>query len=230
MTDRNRIVLGVVLLAALAVLGSIMGRQIPPRIDLPYDLQSTGLAAEFARNPEEVNAVVGSDRRYAPIIAREQYIDFAFIPCYVALFLLLAWELRRTELPGAIWLAIVAALFAMAAGAFDVAENFAILRVMNNPAVIESSARTFSIPKWAFVFATMIVESPLFLAWPGLRGRWRAASIGVGALFLFAGASGLMFSLLLSFNDIAWSAGWMSWAMVGLLLFLLGRLAVRLRY
>jgi hypothetical protein len=219
--NRKHILITIGLLIVLAILGDIMRRQIPPRIELPFDTQSTMLAAEFMRGPEEVNGVFGSGHRYARDIQQQQYVDFAFIPCYVALFAMLGLTLRHYDLPAARTLAWTTVALAVAAGALDVAENLSILSVAANPNSFSANVRWFSVPKWLLVFLLMTITSAVLFFWPGLKLAWRLAAITVGGLFLFAGASGLLFTSLVSVRDIEFSARWMGYAFTGLLVFLL---------
>lgn len=220
--NRKHIVIAIGLLIVLAVLGEIMRRQIPPRIELPFDTQSTVLAAEFMKEPHEVNAVFGGEHRYARDIQKQQYIDFVFIPYYVALFVILGFTLRSyADLPAPRVLAWTTIGLAVAAGALDIAENLSILSVASNPNAFSSNVRWFSIPKWLSVFVVMLLQSAVLFFWPGLKLAWRLAAVVIGFLFLFAGASGLLFTALVSVKDIEFSARWMGYALTGLLLFLI---------
>lgn len=229
MTNRVHIAAVVGLLIVLALLGYFMNNLIPNRTDLPYDTGSTILAAEFATMPDEIVAVLGTAHNYAAPLKEAQYIDFAFIACYVAAFVLMGWALRNYDIPGprgAAWTAVICAVLA---GVFDVLENMAVLRTIANPATLHSNVRWFSLPKWGLVFFTMFVESLLFLFWPRLKLWWRLAAVVVGLLFLFVGASGVLFTLLTSVDGISWSADWMTAALIGTLVFMAAML-VRLRY
>ncbi len=205
---------------ALAVLGTVMRMRAPARIDLPYDLQSAALAAEFASTPEDLVAVFGSDHRYAKEIEQEQYIDFPFIACYVALFVILGWAFRHYDIPAAKAVSWTVIVLAVAAGVFDVAENISILRVAGSMGATVSPVRNFSLPKWGLVFAVMLLESGVFFFWPKLKLWWRLAAAAVGCLFLFTGAAGLLFTALVSVRDIEWTGGVMTWALVALLFYL----------
>jgi hypothetical protein len=219
MDNRTHIRIALGLLVVLTILGAIMSRQIPPRIDLPFETTSTNLAAEFASSPEDINSVVGSDRKYARPLQLQQYLDFPFIACYVALFIVIGLGLRHYDVPGARWLAWIAMACAVLAGLFDIGENIAILKTATTPATYKSAVRWFSVPKWSLVFLVMIIESTVFLFWPRLKLWWRLAAAVVGGLFLFVGASGLLFSALVSISDITWSAEWIPWALTALILF-----------
>lgn len=220
MRNRKHILIAIGLLVILGVLAFVMRGHIPPRIDLPFDVSSTGLAAEFASTPMDINTVLGADRRYAEAIQQQQYLDFAFIVCYVALFVILGLALRDYDVPGARLLGWAAIVCAIGAGLFDVAENITILTTASVVTSLTSPVRMFSIPKWALVSLVMVIESVVILFWPRLRLWWRIAAVIVGGLLLFAGCSGLLFSLLVSIPDIAWSAEWMTYALIALLVFL----------
>ncbi len=224
--NRNRLIIITVLSLLLGLLAFVMRQQSPARIDLPYDINSGGLAAEFATTPIEINEVMGSDRRYTASISQQQYLDFPFIACYVALFVVLGLALRTYDVPGASVLAWIAIVCAIAGGLCDIAENVTILKTMATPSALSSNVRWFSVPKWALAFLVMFIESAVFFFWPRLKLWWRIAAVIVGGLFLFAGASGLLFSLLVSIPDIAWSAAWMSYALFALLLFAAARLVL----
>ncbi len=211
----------IALLVVLGVLGTLINREIPPRIDLPFELTSTALAAQFASTPMEVNEVISADRSYAQAVKRQQWLDFGFIPAYVAVLVILGLALKSYDVPGARWLAWVAVFCAVAAGLCDVAENITIMKVVSSPTPLSSSVRWFSLPKWTLVFLVLTIESLLFFFWPALKLVGRISAVIVGGLFLFAGSSGLLFSMLVSIPDIAWSANWIPWAFAALFLFLL---------
>ncbi len=230
MNNRTHLWIAVGLLLVLAVLGFVMRTQIPPRIDLPFETQSTILAAEFASTPEEIIAVLGSDRRYSKPIETQVYLDFPFIACYVALFVLIAISLKTYDVPGARWLAYISIVAAVAAGLCDIGENLSILKTAGVPATNTSIVRWFSIPKWSLVFLVVTIESVVFFFWPRLNLWWRLAACVVGIFLLFVGASGLLFSSLLALSDIAWSAEWMGWGISLMLLFLAARVASSARH
>jgi hypothetical protein len=220
MKDRKQILIACALLIVLAVLGTVMRSRSTARIDLPFDLQSTGVAAEFASTPEEVISVFGADRRYSKEIVEQQYLDFAFIACYVALFVVLGRALRDYDLPAPKAFAWIVVGLALAAGLFDIAEDIAILKIASAGSPTISNVRMFSLPKWGLVFTVVLLESAVFFFWPKLKLWWRLAAAVVGFLLLFAGAAGLLFTLLVAIPDIIWAAGILSWGLVAMLLFL----------
>ena len=229
MANRTHTLIVLGLLIVLAVLGFIMQRLIPPRIDLPFETTSTVLAAEFASLPDEIAAVLGTGRTYADPLKMAQYLDFPFIASYVALFVILGLALRNYDVPAARGVAWTSVICAVAAGIFDVAENVTILRTIANPVALSSHVRWFSMPKWGLAFFVMLVESIVFLFWPKLTLWWRLAAVLLGLFFLFVGGAGMLFTLLGSVADIGWTADLMAWAM-GLLLVFMAAMLVRLRY
>src|SRR5947209_4986701 len=110
------------------------------------------VALQMARSVDEVDDVLGD----APSPDREamrikQYVDFGFIGSYAALYIALARMFRSR-------LAVVAAFCGVAAAAFDVIENFAILRILDVPLRSTTQAmvdaiRYPSLAKWSLAFA-----------------------------------------------------------------------------
>ena len=225
MTNRTHILLCVCLLVVLAGLGVGMRALFPERIDLPFDTTSTILAAEFSETPEEFGAVIGVDRRYAESLKLQQYLDFPFIVCYVALFALLAYAMRAYDVPAARWVAWLAIGAAVAAGVFDILENLTILRGISSTAQL-LHIRRYSLPKWGLAFLVMFLESGVFFFWPRLNPWFRLGAVVTGGLWLAAGASGLLFASLASVIDIPWSVAWLSWG-IGAALVFLAAIAVR---
>jgi hypothetical protein len=225
MNTRARILLCICLLVVLAVLAGVMQAQFPKRIDLPFDTPSTILAAEFIESPEELNAVLGSDRRWAEPLKTQQYVDYPFIACYVALFVLLGLTLTTYDVPAARWLGWLAIAAAVVAGVCDVMENLTILKAMSST-YAPVQVRQYSLPKWGLVFFAMFIESGVFFFWPKLGLWWRAAAIVTGCLWLVAGSSGTLFASLSAASDIPWSVSWMQWAIAATLAFLIA-IAVR---
>ena len=227
MTNRNHLFIAIALCIALGVLATIMERQIPSRIDLPFDVSSTTLAAEFAHMPDEINAVFGAAHRWAPEIKTITYLDFAFIPCYVALFALFGWTLRNYEVPAPAALSWICIGGAVAAGVFDILENIAILTMANTPSAVESNVRTYSLPKWGLVFLVLALESVLFFFWPKLKLWWRLAAVAIGFGFLISGALGLLFTFLLAIRDLGDAAQWMSWSLAAAMIFFIAFLVLK---
>ena len=149
------------------------------------------LALQMARDVSEVDAVLSD----APSADREamrikQYLDFAFIPCYVALYIALARMLGT-------WSAMIAAMCGAMAGVADVMENIGILRVVNVPLAHTSQGmvdaiRTRSLIKWALTWVAIAIFAWLFLHSAGwLRrsiGALDAVAAALGFIGLFANA------------------------------------------
>lgn len=153
----------------------------------PRGISDPAVAIQVVHNIEEVDDILGE----APSPDREvmrfkQYIDFAFIAAYAALFLILAALLLREE----DWrraAGMAAAICAIGTAVFDVLENITILRVLDVPlhlttASMINSIRSASAAKWALAAITLSLLSILFL---GSNG-WLARVIG--GLFILSAA------------------------------------------
>ncbi len=149
------------------------------------------LALQMARDVGEVDAVLSD----APSADREamrikQYLDFAFIPCYVALYFALARIFNTRS-------ATIAAICGAIAGIADVIENVGILRVVDTPLARTTQAmvdaiRIPSLIKWALTWVAIAIFAWLFLHSAGwLRrsiGALDAIAAGLGFIGLFANA------------------------------------------
>ncbi len=126
------------------------------------------LALQFARDVQDVDWILGD----APSPDRElmrvkQYVDFGFIACYTALFLVLsAVAIRKggwKQVTG-----IAAGICGLAAGVFDVLENRAILNLLDvplratTPAMIQA-IRGPSTAKWILAGVTVVLLSSSFI-------------------------------------------------------------------
>ena len=129
------------------------------------------LALQFARDVQDVDWILGD----APSPDREvmrvkQYVDFGFITCYTALFLVLsALAIRKggwKQVSG-----IAAGLCGLAAGVFDVLENRAILNLLDvplratTPAMIQA-IRGPSTAKWILAGVTVVLLAVSFIRVP----------------------------------------------------------------
>jgi hypothetical protein len=140
----------------------------------PRRIANPAVALQMARNVTEVDAILSE----APSPDREamrikQYIDFAFIPCYAALYIALAGMFRQR-------LAYLAAACGVAAAVADVFENIGILRVVDAPLALTTQGmvdaiRIPSLIKWALVWIATAIFAWLFLQSMG----WLRRSIGV---------------------------------------------------
>ena len=101
----------------------------------------------------------------------KQYLDFAFIPCYVALYIALARMLGTRS--------AAIATFVADRGIADVMENVGILRVVNTPLArttqrMVDAIRIPSLIKWALTWVAIAIFASLFLRAAG----WLRRSIG----------------------------------------------------
>ena len=154
------------------------------------------VALQVAQNVREVDGILGD----APSADREamrlkQYLDFPFIACYVALYLVLA----MLFFPGARLIAATAAASGMAAGVFDVRENLAILRIVDVPLnrttqAMVDAIRSAGLTKWTLAFFTTALFAALFLRdretqGPRAKG-WGMVWRAIGVVDLLAAALG----------------------------------------
>jgi hypothetical protein len=167
------------------------------------------VALQMARDVGEVDAVLSD----APSADREamrikQYLDFVFIPCYVALYIAMARmfrkesrDSRQDRLPH---LATFAAVCGVMAGIADVMENIGILRVVDAPLARTSQAmvdaiRIPSLIKWALTWVAIAIFAWLFLHGAG----WLRRSIGaLDAVAAALGFIGLFYNAALVWAGI----------------------------
>ena len=164
-------VLCLVILSVLAGKPSFTNASQPPR-----GIRDPMIALEMARDVGEVDAILGEspgpDREAMRL---KQYIDFAFILSYVALFGAMGAALARRSRWG--W---VVAAGGLAMGGPDVLENLAILRLLpvdlasTTQAMIDA-IRQASLIKWSCASMAMVVIALFFLD----GRRWRLRMVGV---------------------------------------------------
>ena len=193
--------LAVLCLVVLAVLGGkpyFTNASQPPR-----GIRDPMMALQMARDVGEVDAILGEspgpDREAMRL---KQYIDFAFIAGYVALFVAMGAALARRSGWG--WLVAVSGV---AMGVPDVLENIAILRLLpvdlgNTTQAMIDAIRQASVVKWSCASAAMVVLALFFLD----ARRWRLRMVGV--LNLAAGA--LTCSGLADNAVLVWGGGLMA--------------------
>ena len=215
-TNRLERITGWLALLTLAMAVILLGNpaftsaSFPPR-----GIPDPVLGLQMARNIAEVDAILGD----APSPDREvmrikQYWDFAFIASYVCLYLALSVLIARTW-PERKWIAVVTAICGLAAAAFDVGENFAILRILDlrlsqtTQAMIDA-IRQPSLIKWTLAFLTLSILSAYFLR----QNQWRMRAVGaVNAAAAVLGFIGLFVNMLL-----AWAAFLMLLGLIGMVL------------
>lgn len=140
----------------------LMGRPYFTNASRPPRFGDAMLALQFARDIQDVDWILGD----APSPDREvmrvkQYVDFAFIACYSALFLALAaFAIRKGGWRQVI--GIAAGICGLATGVFDALEDRAILNILDvplratTPAMIQA-IRGPSTAKWILAGVTVVL-------------------------------------------------------------------------
>ena len=191
-------VLCLVVLAVLAGKPAFTNASQPPR-----GIRDPMIALQMARDAGEVDAILGEspgpDREAMRL---KQYIDFAFIAGYVALFGAMGAALARRSRWG-----LLVAVSGVAMGVPDVLENLAILRLLpveldNTTQAMIDAIRQASAIKWSCASAAMVVLSLFFLD----ARRWRARTVGV---VNFAAGALLCWGLV-SNSVLVWGGGVMA--------------------
>jgi hypothetical protein len=165
---------GILAVLNLAVIAILSGRPSFSNASRPVrGISNPVLAIEVVRNVAEVDAILSDspspDREAMRI---KQYVDFAFICAYGALFVLMSILL----VPQGRAAAIAAAILGIATAIFDVIENVGILRVVDTPldrttqAMIDA-IRYPSLVKWTLASLTLALLGILFARGPGIGPR-----------------------------------------------------------
>jgi hypothetical protein len=181
-------VVGIFALLTLALAALMMARphftnaSRPPR-----GIADPGVAIQVIQNVGEVDDILSD----APSPDREvmrikQFLDFGFIASYAGLFVSLSILLARSGSWGKI-AGPVAAICGLAAAAFDVRENLAILRILdvslaNTTSDMMNAIRKASAAKWSLSALALVLLSTYFLR----DARWSRRAIGI--LVLAGGA------------------------------------------
>lgn len=198
-----------------AVLILITSQGVPPLSSgystpvLQDGLRNTGLALQVPNGPDDIYDVLGkssdhsgqakSDRTTA---TWSQYFDFGLIPSYVVLFVASGLLQLRSSKSARRWLGPATAVFAAAAGFFDVFEDIGILHCISklNEGLELSKADTDAISvcgwtKWGLLFLMLFCVAPLVLERSAKSlGSQSAALRWIGLLFgismIWSGAAG----------------------------------------
>lgn len=158
----------------------------PVKDHLVQHLLNRGVVMQFTQSREQVIALLGDPDQKDPknpdektteaknaeanwaTMARQQYIDFVFIPLYWALFFFALSGPMRTSGNSAGWLlGRLAAICITAAAIADYVEDFAILHAL---AKGEGNfwPCNYAATKWTFFYLTIGISSLLFLFYPKL--------------------------------------------------------------
>jgi len=149
---------------------------------LPHGLRKPILAMEVPSSADDIRLVLGcgvgetktvpcgdpldKQDRYSMRLA--QYVDWAFIPCYAALFAaagLIEWKTIRS---GWRWLGILALVAVIVAAGFDYGEDSGIFRALDKARLLQSpdwAAIAFcGWWKWTLLFIVLLCLIPMMIA------------------------------------------------------------------
>jgi hypothetical protein len=212
---------GALAVLCLAIAALLVGKPSFSNASLPVrGIDDPVIAIQAARSLTDVDWVLGN----APSPDREvmrikQRVGFAFIGAYTALFLTLALLLLRTGGFGRI-AGPAATICAFATAGFNVAENLAVMRILDVPlyettAPMIGAIRSASFATWALAALTLALLSALFLRSPRVIMRC------VGGLFLVTAAMQLYG--LRDNRFLVWEGGPAALTLVGVAIALLLR-------
>jgi hypothetical protein len=204
---------GLLAVLCLAVAALLVGKPSFSNASLPVrGVEDPVIAIQAVRSITDVDWVLGN----APSPDREvmrikQRLGFVFIGAYTGLFLTLASLLLEAGGLGRI-AGPAAMICALATAAFNVAENLAVLRILDVPlyettAPMIGAIRSASFASWALAGLTLVLLSALFLRSPRFTMRF------VGALFIVTAAMQLY-----GLHDnrfLAWEGGAAGLALLG---------------
>ncbi len=204
---------GALAVLCLAIAALLVGKPSFSNSSLPVrGVDDPVIAIQAARSITDVDWVLGN----APSPDREvmrikQRLGFAFIGSYTALFLALALLLLRSGGVGRI-AGPAAMICALATAGFNVAENVAVLRILDVPlyettAAMIGAIRSASFASWALAGMTLALLSAYFLRSPRIMMRC------VGALFIVTAA--MQIYGLRDNRFLVWEGGPAALALVG---------------
>lgn len=187
--------------AAVVLVVALFMEFWPPRFErigdkrepLPGGFGGHVLAMEFVRDGAEVEKIVGPPgHANRATMRRKIRIDFIWVVCYSALFVLVGVLLGARQFHASGYLACVAVVCALSAAGFDVVENRGMLRALEltkEEATAEAlrGIREAALLKWALSYVAMGLLAVTFF------GRGRGVSL-VGYCFAaaaFVGFAGL---------------------------------------
>lgn len=162
---------------------------------LPQGLRSPVLAMELLHDRSDVSKILGTskgrdDDKYQMVV--QMYLDFAFIPTYTTLFLLVGAVLYYH---GDRRLAIIIGVLVISAAVFDLLENRAILRVIKDAASPGKGPRVWSLTKWALIFGVVALAARVYFVGqlPAFRRLLGFVAGGFGLVAAVLGLSGVVF-------------------------------------
>lgn len=196
------------LVFAVAVLMVVLSFQFGPQGSLPGNFKGRVLAIEFVGTGSDLEKILGPDLSHNRGVMRKIItIDFVWIVCYGLLFVSISLRLAKRNCPWARYLGWLALVAGLAAAAFDVRENVAILKALDCVSCDQSlinEVHEAALLKWTMSFVAMAV---LAIAFKDLANRfadWISISFMVTAGL---GLAGLWRHPLLSLFPIPLLAG-----------------------
>ena len=161
---------------------------------LPYGLRNPCLAMQMAKEPWPAEMLDPGQNRAE--IARQQHIDYGYIPSYVALFLFVAILQSNSSKRWVAALGPISIVLTLVGATYDLSENRAILAVTElGDASAWMAIRPNSLGKWGCVFLVILLQSLFYFTVP-MRGVFaRVLARIVGAAALAAGSIGLWNSI-----------------------------------
>jgi hypothetical protein len=175
------------LLAVLLIIGINIAGSALRKVE---GVGQPGIALQVSTDPAVIAKLLATqDLRYAAAAA--QYVDFYFIPCYVAVFVLGGLlQFRLMPAPWN-WFGLAAALLVVAAGVCDAAENTGILRAIaaadGGWSMPSGLVAFWSWRKWTLVLAATVALAPITFHLPG----WRWAGFVLAGVAIAGGLGGL---------------------------------------
>ena len=183
-------------ISTLAIVMSVLGtvglisRAFTPKSDvkLPRDVQSPGLAIEFA-HLDEVKSMLGEARDGDSMREKMRaalYKDYLFIAMYWLLFVGMSTLLIVSGRTWAMSAGVIAAVCATSAAIFDVVENLSIAALLDAAEIRNEMVRNVAsagFGKWLLVFLATLIISLLFI-----RRDW---VVLLGVLYLLIGVLGI---------------------------------------
>jgi hypothetical protein len=199
----NRIA-GIFSVLCLAISALLLGKPSFSNASLPVrGITDPVIAIQAARGIVDVDYVLGQ----APSPDREvmrvkQHIGFAFIGAYTALLLTLSLLLLRAGGPGRM-LAPAAMVCTLAAAAFNLTSNLAVLRILDRPleettAPMLNAIRSPAFASWSLAALTLSLLSVYFFRSPRLLPRITGSLFVITALMQLYGLRDGQFLVLAS--------------------------------
>lgn len=141
--------------------------------ELPGKFQGRVLAMEFVGYTSDIDKILGPDVSHNRDVMRKIIlIDFLWIACYGLLFVAISVLLARRNCPWARYLGRLALVAGLAAAAFDIRENIAILNALNcfpcDQALV-NRINDAALLKWTMSFVAIAL---LAIAFQDLNNRW----------------------------------------------------------